>query len=589
MTASGQASPESSTRRRWRIATAVIAVVAFGLGFYGYWSTDQYSFLSTVYNTVGLFTRSFTRPENSTEGLSWSLEVARFLAPLATAMTIIQLIAALLRDHFDVLWARFRRGHAVVVGLGPVGIATARRILDGPTKVRVVVIEHDATMPHVRSARALGVPVVIGDATMASVRRRAGVPNAGWFIWTPSEWIEGDTVVHSLHAELRSRSRRWPWQHAQPRARSKALIRVRDLGLCTMFRYDVLVPPEHSRDGIDTDFFNEAENTAQRLLWRVARGFEGAGAEPVELWILGSGPFTDALVVQAVRNWWGRPERPELTIRVFAGDADAVVARIRAEWPEVDFIRLEAHTGPADLALRPEFVARHPDPHGVFVLVDNEEHALLLGLRVVAETAAARVAVAATMRYPPVATNPRIVYFDSVTYGLESDAFMFDTYELLGRVIHQHYNLRPRVRSDRSLEPETDPHGVGHEWPDLDAIWQESNRRAARDMVPLLRAAGFDLVRLSESRGPDHVVHMSKDQIELMAKMEHDAWREFMEQHEYRKGPRDTAEKTRPGLVKWSRAPAWEKSYTRQQVADYPQLLPLLGYCVVACDEHDRR
>ncbi len=67
-------------------------------------------------------------------------------------------------------------GHVVVVGLGSVGIRVVEGLLaEGG---RVVVVEHDDTNRYLGRARALGVPVVIADATQRQTHAMVNLADA---------------------------------------------------------------------------------------------------------------------------------------------------------------------------------------------------------------------------------------------------------------------------------------------------------------------------------------------------------------------------------------------------------------------------
>lgn len=69
-----------------------------------------------------------------------------------------------------------RAGHVVVVGLGQVGLRLCTRLQD--LGIGVIAVERDAAAPNLRLARALGVPVVIADATDKFVLRRLSLHTA---------------------------------------------------------------------------------------------------------------------------------------------------------------------------------------------------------------------------------------------------------------------------------------------------------------------------------------------------------------------------------------------------------------------------
>jgi Trk K+ transport system NAD-binding subunit len=68
------------------------------------------------------------------------------------------------------------RGHVLVIGLGTIGLRVARRLHDAGREVAV--IEKDEHNRHLRQVRALGVPVMIADATLPEVLASARLADA---------------------------------------------------------------------------------------------------------------------------------------------------------------------------------------------------------------------------------------------------------------------------------------------------------------------------------------------------------------------------------------------------------------------------
>ncbi|MGP3950792.1 NAD(P)-binding protein [Streptomyces sp. 7N604] len=69
-----------------------------------------------------------------------------------------------------------RAGHVVVVGLGQVGLRLCTQLQD--LGMGVVAVERDPAAPNLRLARALGVPVVVADATDRFVLHKLGLHRA---------------------------------------------------------------------------------------------------------------------------------------------------------------------------------------------------------------------------------------------------------------------------------------------------------------------------------------------------------------------------------------------------------------------------
>ena len=63
-------------------------------------------------------------------------------------------------------------------------------------------------------------------------------------------------------------------------------------------------------------------------------------------------------------------------------------------------------------------------------------------------------------------------------------------------MIHEHY-LESRLSPDGEIAPTADPFHPGQEWTALDPFWRESNRDAARFVVPNLLESGYDIRRRS--------------------------------------------------------------------------------------------
>ncbi len=360
------------------------------------------------------------------------------------------------------------------------------------------------------------------------------------------------------------------------------LVRVRDLGLCELLRRDVLVGQGLGGQEPDMDFFNEWENTAQRLLWTVVRGY-ALSDDDVELWIIGGGPLAEALTVQAVRNWWGLPasrRQGRLSIHFFDEDASAARDRFAAVWPEAaTSCTVTPHDGPAELVLTYGRTRGFGQADAAFVLVDGRDRTLELGLRLRETRSSQRVAVAVTGSTGDDLRADDVTVFDPVNFGLDSDILLLDTYDQLARMIHEHF-LEARLSPDGAIAPAPVPFHPGREWNALDPFWRESNRDAARFVVPNLLASGYDIRR--RTTGTMVLDAFDDVRTEEMAEREHERWLRFMNDRgwTFAPGPRDLERRTNSSLLPWSEADESSRQYSCESVRDYPRLLAQLGYQV---------
>jgi hypothetical protein len=166
-----------------------------------------------------------------------------------------------------------------------------------------------------------------------------------------------------------------------------------------------------------------------------------------------------------------------------------------------------------------------------------------------------------------------------VNFGLDSDILLLDSYDQLARMIHELY-LEKRLSPNGEIEPAPDPFHPGREWNELDPFWRESNRDAARFVVPNLLQSGYDIRRRTTAAA---VLDAFDDaRTEDMAEREHERWLRFMTDRgwTFAPGPRDSDRRTNPGLVPWAEADEGARSYSCESVRDYPRLLAQLGYRV---------
>jgi TrkA-N domain/RyR domain len=587
-----------ATRRLW--ATVAVAVVAFVLGVVGYLEAGGVSFASAVYDTLLLFTLNFV-PPNDQGTYPVALEIARFLAPLGTLLAAAGIAAHLFRDEFDRTTARWRArwrrdGKPVVVcGLGQVGTTIAQLL-----RARghaVVAVELDRSCPAISTVRPLGVPVVVGDARIGRTLARAGVGRAALVVWSAGPVADGAEVEESLAAALRAR-RVGPFGRVRTAAdRPPACqVRVRDLGLCELRRRDVLMASATSRVSADAgtgsgaprpdvDYFNEWENTAQRLMWEMVRGYDRTPGA-VDLWLAGGGPLAEALVVQAVRTWraLAQPRAPaRLAIHVFDDHASEQRDRFAAAWPDAAAsCDLCAHDGPPELVLAHGRARGSRAPEAAFVLVDGRDRALELGLRLREVAPRARIAVAVPDHLRQALGEKNLTVFDPVAYGLDRDILLLDTYALFARMNHERWLNTKNELSDDPRDPKRD-------WVDLDPLWIESNREAARFTFENLWLSGYQLA--PPNPAAPAIECFPDDDLENMAAREHARWFAFLTKEGWKRDPnreeRDLDTRTNPNLRVWSELTDEDKEYTRDSIRDYPRQLAQLGYHVWRTDDPD--
>jgi len=109
-------------------------------------------------------------------------------------------------------------------------------------------------------------------------------------------------------------------------------------------------------------------------------------------------------------------------------------------------------------------------------------------------------------------------------------------------------------------------------WAKLSEDLKETNRQQADRIPEKLKAVGCDFVPVLNKT--PKLFRFTKDEIEILAEMEHLRWnkQKYLAGWSYGK-KKDAVNKTHPCLVEWKNLPEEEKDKDRSAVREIPQLL----------------
>jgi ppGpp synthetase/RelA/SpoT-type nucleotidyltranferase len=140
--------------------------------------------------------------------------------------------------------------------------------------------------------------------------------------------------------------------------------------------------------------------------------------------------------------------------------------------------------------------------------------------------------------------------------------------EIIGRAIHKNYRAG-KTRVSSTEDPASTP------WAKLPNNLKESNRQQADDISNKLRRVGC---AVAKATGRAAKVTFTKDEIEVMAEMEHGRWNvERLLDGWKRGGKRDIANKISPFLEAWAKLPEDVKEWDRETVRKIPEFLAKVG------------
>ncbi|MGH9026444.1 MAG: NAD-binding protein [Acidimicrobiia bacterium] len=559
---------------RW-IIVGVLAVVAIALGYWGWSLVDDPtsdSIIDRVYRSVQLFPLE----SGGFEEAPWQLEVARILAPLVGAYAALSALTAIFRDQTSRLHTRlFAHDHVIVCGLGSFGRRHALALTGNGD--HVVALEVDTDSPAVGDCRDGGVVVLPGDATDPSLLRSASVRRARLLIAACGE--DAANIAIAAEARRLTAGRRRPLD---------CRVEVRDGELGRLLTREELARTEDAM--VRVEFFQLAE-TGSRVLLDEFPAFDATGSTPLgppHLLIIGLGEMGRALVVEAARRW-RLQEQPGNPLRVSVVER---AANRHVESMQVRFPRLEATCDidafDVDVASpefqRADFLAKSNGGASITTVyvclaTDTEGLSAAVVLRrelgtevpvVVRTTAAAGPAdIVAGSEQGGIQAFP---VFDRIA---RPDVLLRGVNETIARGIHEDYVSKQRAEGQT---PTSNPSMVA--WAELPETLKESNRDQAANVGAKLHAVGRGLVPLTD--WDEDPVEFTSDEVERLAVMEHERWRQERAGGGWTPGPkRDSDSKHTPYLVPWEELSEEIREYDRDTVRALPGILASAGFAVV--------
>ena len=526
--------------------------------------------LESIYRAFALLT--FEVPF-SPEPVPWELQIARFAAPLLTALGLAATVMTVLRDRTDKFRARLTSGHVVICGLGDRGVALLDSFLYSGEEV--VVIEVEETSPTVNAARARAVPTLIGDARDPKLLEAAGVRRARRVVAVCS----GDNVNAAIVAAVRELA---PVGEKNP---VHVNAHLSDASLCD----DLTAHSMEVKDGVLVEWFN-IERIAAKALLSDYFGDGPHSQKPREpesirgIGVVGTGAMAASLVAETARHWgplvrkgMARP----LPVTIVGEGADRLHTSIDREIRGIDaaiaLSSIERVTGdPTELS----------HLQVLFVCIDDPLAGVreALGIREILASPGARRAKVVVRVFVDAAGLAQVLQqerhqIEVVNVIETSCSAALVEHELIEELARE--NHRVYVEGVEG-EPASRP------WAEVSEEDRESNRNAATDHLrEKLPAVGYRFVPIL---GLDaELVEFSETQIEELSKMEHQRWMQEKidlgwERSRDPSAPQDRDRKIHADLVPWEELGEIAREKDRMFVRALPQMLLRCGYVLTAAD-----
>jgi TrkA-N domain/RyR domain len=559
------------SENRW-LLLGLAWLVSLALGFIGFYiyaieNGEEWTAGDIIYRTFQLVTMNSGAVDGE---INWFLQVGRFLLPLLTVYTVLQALMQLFLEQAQRLRLRRMRDHVVICGLGRKGSRLAQELLG--IGRQVVIIEKELGQGNLEVFRRLGAIVLEGDSTSKDVLTSARILHARNLVCLVGRDSENLQIASQAYQLTRTRQT----------GKLTCIIHLSSIDLLNLIRGSEL----STEPGIpfELETFNPYERTARILLQDNPGWREDSQAEdiPESLLVVGLGRLGEHLVIQSGYLWHLFHRQGRLCITVVDRDADEKIHNLLRKYPQIekvcDIIPLQVDlytAGPLQNILAIQ---------GKQVLIQQSYICLgdpVLSLQVCLNllqipeniTGPIRVQISKEAGLVDLLEKPlpglgdvrRVRTFDFYDYACAATLILGGMHEMLARDLHESY----RKGSEFASTSQT--------WEQLPEALKDANRQQAGRIHQLLKAAGYRISPLQNWDADQRTI--TKTEIEKMARLEHDLWRQAKEADGWiYDTQRDENKRTHPDLVSWNDLPEGEREKNLAVACHLPALLARIGF-----------
>lgn len=522
------------------------------------------TFWSVVTRVVGLLTNNyavdmFKAPGCELSGVPLALQFARLAQLTVLLVAATSAVTALLRTQVDRIAVRFSPRLSVVVGADLTSAPLLAALAADSERYTLAALTADPLAPWVSQARAAGWRVVVTDPRrLESVSRLLQRPGHRHALHRLAVLAPDSTEAQRLMALVQDAiDDRLPVTGPD---NVRVLLRIDEAWQAEDWRRRYLSRiPKWIVDTI-----SENEVTARLLVDDlVERGVE-------EVLLAGQSDLTFAVVAELAQREregeLGEDPVPVPGVTVIGPGADEVIeehalAQRRFGNTRLDRVKAEPERALGEVVR--DGVAEHRGLALVFsgdVDVADQRTASRLGATYPELLVYSRHTEVSGLGTEPLLAQVR-------AFGTTLDTGQgrpVDSWERIARLLHEHYARAFPDPENPARKP----------WDELDPFYRESN---VRQVLTVLGSA----VEVDRSWGAsgDPAAPPSAEQLDQMARDEHESWREHLQRNRWSWGPtRDRAARRHPDLLPWAELSEESRGKTRRGVTESLALLETLGY-----------
>lgn len=575
---------------RWVVALTLLTtgLVLGTIGYHEYYDQKGLypaTFLTCVYQAIGLFTFSNV----PADPMPLTLSIARFIAPLALAATVLNAAASVVHAQLQRTSARRQGARLLVIGCGLVGYELIEKTVT--RGLRCVAIDLTRGQSYAVQSRQLGVPVLPMVANSGESFEPRAFERA---LRGARAMLASEIIVATADDNLNARAARMVetfLSQGSDGAVDDRDFRGRRPNGCRIFIESSTLELTYwlqnrlPRPGVDRmEWFNVKERGARDLLDvmalktpEIAPGLS-LSTIPPHLVVVGMTETSAAITIQYCRNWtyslmMGVDMKPHVTVVAFgeeAGNSGArMIERAFADWGASSRIPETSRAEFSVCASLDEGIERSPT---AFVIAVEDDIQALAAARAISSVCPDRPiwlctdvmdgvdSFANTREHTSVQlyriADP-VLTVEGIRRGLDED---------LARALQAaDFQRRHLLGLDSGHHDPAD--GL---WLNLGEDTKEKNLAAVEGWRTALDRLGLRVVRQNTSV----IAHrLTTAEVECVAEHLHEAWRDVMD----RRGlPYRTGSDRNP----WSSLPETNRKWSMEQARRIPEYLALLDYII---------
>jgi hypothetical protein len=567
----------------WPLAFLVaLAALILGMqGFIAYYDAAERPIrvLDSLYMSLKLFAMEFTLVEMADVEIPTKLQLARWMAPAVTSFTLLRALLAAFRKQAHLFRLALIRNHVIIAGLGKKGLLLAQEFCE--LDYVVVVIEKEGSNRGLEVCADMGVITLIGDARDHVMLQKAGIKRARHLFAVCRDDGDNAEVAFQARAIIEKNKKSF----------LTAVIHITDSSLWTLLREQEI--GKQSQNKFRLEFFNVPDSGARILLQEYPQ-FDSKNPQradpPPHLLIIGLSGLGESLIVHSARDWAPTYEESGRKIRVSVVDPDTErkLAFLTRRYPIINTImQVTAYNydfNSPEFNLLDQQGDNESNPiTSIYICLDDTALSLSAGLTLLKMVHSDQTQILIRLEEDSGLVNflnaaegfsgpkMKLQAFGLITRTCRPGLFDDGTHETLARVVHAAY------LKDRNIDTGKPNKQPNVKWDELDDMWKQSNRRQADHIGEKLHAIGCGITPWRDYNADKFT--FSAAEIEKMAEMEHERWRQERLNWGWHYDPvRNDDKKHHNLLVPWDQLTEEQKSWNRDTVEKIPFYLSQAGF-----------